>query len=163
MKTIAFTKVRLEFGWLGNMAPYPVIYLGKEWRTTEALFQAMRFNDLEIQEAIRLEKSPMGAKLKAKSFMNKIKETDDLSKIAVENLSEQDVKNMEICLRLKLKYHPHLATLLSETGTSLIIEDCTARGKKGTNLFWGAVLEPTGEWIGENTLGNLWMKIRKEL
>ena len=36
---IAFTKVALPFGWLGNMAPYPVTYGGKAWRTTEALFQ----------------------------------------------------------------------------------------------------------------------------
>ena len=63
---IAFTKVALPFGWLGNMAPYPVTYGGKAWRTTEALFQALRFEDESIREAIRQEKSPMAAKLVAK-------------------------------------------------------------------------------------------------
>ena len=38
------------------------------------------------------------------------------------------------------------------TRDQTIIEDCTSRGKRGTNLFWGAVYE-NGEWIGENVLG----------
>jgi predicted ATP-grasp superfamily ATP-dependent carboligase len=40
---ITFTKTSLPFGWLGNMAPYPIEYLEKTWRTAEALFQALRF------------------------------------------------------------------------------------------------------------------------
>lgn len=36
---LTFTKVRLPHGWLGNMAPFSVVFDGKPWRTTEALFQ----------------------------------------------------------------------------------------------------------------------------
>ena len=61
---IKFTKVSLPYGWLGNMAPFPVMYKGKKWLTIEALFQALRFEDEKIIEEIRLEKSPMGAKMK---------------------------------------------------------------------------------------------------
>jgi predicted NAD-dependent protein-ADP-ribosyltransferase YbiA (DUF1768 family) len=68
MAIISFSKVALSYGWLGNMSPYPIIYEGKEWRTVEALFQSLRFTDENIIEAIRNEKSPMGAKMKAKSF-----------------------------------------------------------------------------------------------
>jgi predicted NAD-dependent protein-ADP-ribosyltransferase YbiA (DUF1768 family) len=42
MNEIWFTKVNLPYGWLGNMAPYPVLHDGCSWLTTEALFQAMR-------------------------------------------------------------------------------------------------------------------------
>lgn len=38
MNEIWFTKVDLPYGWLGNMAPYPVLHDGCRWLTTEALF-----------------------------------------------------------------------------------------------------------------------------
>lgn len=60
-KIIAFTKVDLPYGWLGNMAPYPVAYEDLTYRTTEALFQALRFKDRAIRQQIHAEKSPMAA------------------------------------------------------------------------------------------------------
>ena len=48
-RSISFTKVSLPFGWLGNMSPFPILYEGKEWKTTEALFQALRFDDESIK------------------------------------------------------------------------------------------------------------------
>ena len=63
-EVIAFTKVKLPFGWLGNMSPHPIIFWDKEWRTAEALFQAGRFvTDDPIREEIRAEASPMSAKM----------------------------------------------------------------------------------------------------
>jgi predicted NAD-dependent protein-ADP-ribosyltransferase YbiA (DUF1768 family) len=159
MKYISFTKVALPYGWLGNMSPYTITYKGEEWRTTEALFQALRFNDPEIQKAIRDEKSPMGAKLKAKGIMNRIKESGDLSKIAVTPLSSEDLKNMEMCIELKVSQHSDVLKDLLKTGDLPIYEDVTARGKRGTNLFWGALIE-NEEWIGNNHLGKIWEKVR---
>ncbi len=155
MTYISFTKVDLPYGWLGNMSPYPVNYEGKIWRTTEALFQALRFNDDSIKEAIRNEKSPMGAKLKAKSLMKL-----DPSKVCVSPLSDTDLENMRMCIRLKLEQHPHLLSELLKTGGSKIYEDVTSRGKRGSNLFWGALME-NGAWIGENHLGKIWEDIRE--
>jgi predicted NAD-dependent protein-ADP-ribosyltransferase YbiA (DUF1768 family) len=68
---ISFTEIKLPNGWLGNMSPYKINYLNKEWRTTEALFQALRFSDDVIQEKIRLDKSPMTAKMVAKKIGQK--------------------------------------------------------------------------------------------
>ncbi|MEZ5943916.1 MAG: hypothetical protein R3C18_21170 [Planctomycetaceae bacterium] len=48
---ILIRKVKEELGWLGNMSPHPVEHDGKTYRTTEALFQAPRFNDNEIIES----------------------------------------------------------------------------------------------------------------
>jgi predicted NAD-dependent protein-ADP-ribosyltransferase YbiA (DUF1768 family) len=43
--SIWFKGVKEPNGWMGNMAPYPITYNGQVWRTSEALFQSMRFND----------------------------------------------------------------------------------------------------------------------
>lgn len=155
MSYISFTKVDLPYGWLGNMSPYPVEYDGKTWRTTEALFQALRFSDESIREIIRNEKSPMGAKLKAKSLMKL-----DPSKVCVTPLSEKDLDNMMMCLKLKLDQHPQLVKDLLKTGESEIYEDVTSRGKRGSNLFWGALKE-NGDWVGNNHLGKMWEELRE--
>lgn len=152
MEVIGFTKVALPYGWLGNMSPFPLEFGGKQWRTSEALFQALRFKDQAIHELIREEKSPMGAKFVMKA--NK-------EHITTEPHSKKDVMNMKMCLKLKLQQHPSLIEELINTGDKIIIEDVTARGDKGGNLFWGAMLVD-GEWVGENTLGKLWMELRKE-
>jgi len=39
---IWFKKVAEPYGWLGNMAPYPITYKGIVWSTREALFQSLR-------------------------------------------------------------------------------------------------------------------------
>lgn len=146
---IKFTKVSLPYGWMGNMSPYPIKYEGKMWKTTEALFQAMRFQDEDIKELIRAEKSPMGAKMKAKSLANKM---------VITPTSDRDVENMRLCLTLKLEQHPELYEKLRETGDQKIVEDVTNRNGN-RHLFWGAkVIE--GEIIGKNIMGELWMEKR---
>ncbi len=149
---IAFTKVALPFGWLGNMSAYPIQYMGCEWRNTEALFQAMRFSDKEIQELIRAEKSPMGAKLKSKGLAEHM---------TITQLSDNDVANMRLCVKLKLEQYPNLVKLLIYTDNIPIYEDVTKRGDRGSNLFWGAKLVDN-VWVGKNVLGNIWMDFRKE-
>lgn len=151
MDVISFTKVSLPYGWLGNMSPFPIEFAGKTWRTSEALFQALRFKDEAIQELIRAEKSPMGAKM----VMN-----ENSEHIIVEKHSNKDLMNMKMCLKIKLAQHPNLVDLLIATGDLPIIEDVTKRGDVGGNLFWGAMLV-NGEWVGQNKLGKLWMEIRE--
>lgn len=154
MKVVAFTKVALAYGWLGNMAPYCIQWGGKEWRTTEALFQARRLSDDDpAREDIRASKSPMQAKMLAKTTAHRR---------VIVPLSAADVQLMEEILRLKLEQHPHLRGDLKDTGDATIIEDCTAR-PRGTGLFWGAAKQADGTWKGDNVLGKLWMKLRKEL
>jgi predicted NAD-dependent protein-ADP-ribosyltransferase YbiA (DUF1768 family) len=156
MADISFTKVDLPYGWLGNMAPYPVKFNGQMFRTTEALFQALRFDSIEIRELIRLEPSPMSAKMKAKKYK-------DL--FVVNPMSEQDVENMKFCLRLKFE-NPELKIKLLKTGEHKIYEDIgTRRGIR--HEFWGAYRKANEngqfEWIGQNKMGNLLMEIRSEL
>ncbi len=155
MEVVSFTKVSLPHGWLGNMSPYPINFNGKIWRTSEALFQALRFKDEDIQELIRAEKSPMGAKMVMKS---------NSAYIILEKHGAKDLMNMKMCLKLKLAQHPSLVDDLIATGDLTIIEDVTKRGDVGGNLFWGAMQvenEDGFHWVGNNALGKLWMEIRE--
>ena len=63
---IGFTKTKLPYGWMGNMSAYPIQLNGVTWKTSEALFQAMRFDDAQVIDEIRECKSPFGAKCIAK-------------------------------------------------------------------------------------------------
>lgn len=149
---IAFTKVSLPFGWLGNMSPFPLEREGEIFRTAEHLFQCLRCAPGgEAWEAIKREASPMAAKMVAKRFAS--------ARIVVP-LSNVDVVNMATVLQLKLQQHPNLARELRGTGDRAIIEDCSKR-PHGSGAFWGAVRTPEG-WVGENMLGKLWMALRKQ-
>lgn len=148
---ISFTKVKLPYGWLGNMAPFPIQFGGKTWRTTEALFQALRFADGDpVRDLIFAEKSPMAAKMVAKS---------NRDKMVVEPMSPADLELMRTVLRLKVDQHPHLLSELLKTGDAEIVEDSSNR-QNTSGLFWGAAKQADGSWVGENTLGKLWMELR---
>ena len=146
---IAFTKVALPFGELGNMSPHHITYQGKRYKTAEALFQALRFEDEEIKEAIRTSLSPMTAKWTATKYRDKM---------VVDPRSQQDLDNMRMVLRLKVDQNPEVKRILLETENKEIVEDCSNRNR-GKAKFWGAALID-GQWIGDNWLGKLWMELR---
>ncbi len=152
MNKILIGKVKDENGCWGNMAPFPILYQGFHYLTTEALFQCLRFDDESIKDKIREQKSPMAAKMIAKKYK---------SFMIVRPMSEGDLSNMKICLNLKLEQHPHLIDLLKATGNNEIIEDCTKRQNQ-SGLFWGSALIE-GNWVGQNHLGKLWMKLRTSI
>lgn len=149
MSEISFTKVKLPYGWLGCMSPHPIMYESDLYRTGEALFQALRFEDLGIRFAIRASKSPMTAKMIAK--------TNAAKRIIIPR-SDMDLDNMRLVLGMKLDQNRELRQLLHETGNATLIEDCSAR-PSASGLFWGAVRDPGG-WNGDNWLGRLWMELR---
>ncbi|WP_044256667.1 NADAR family protein [Rhodopirellula sp. SWK7] len=149
---ILIRKVKEDFGWLGNMSPYPVTHEGTTYRTTEALFQALRFNDDEVIESIREQKSPMAAKMIAKKHRDHM---------VIKPMCVDDLDNMKMVLRLKTEQHPKLQAALIATCDEEIVEDCTKR-PRGSGLFWGAALRED-KWVGENWLGWLWMEIRDGL
>jgi len=156
MRNIWFKKVKEPYGWMGNMAPYPITYKGKVWRTSEALFQSLRYADPAIIEQIRQQKSPMGAKLVAKISVNMVHRVIDA-------MSPQDVLNMEMCVLLKFQQHPDIAKLLKATNPNPIYEDATNRNKVN-DLFWGAQRDPNNPERpinGQNKMGEILMRVRK--
>jgi predicted NAD-dependent protein-ADP-ribosyltransferase YbiA (DUF1768 family) len=153
MEYISFTKTKLPYGWLGNMYTCLIEYNGKTYKSTEALFQSLRFDDENIIEEIRCAHNGFSAKLVAKKYRDKY---------VIEPLCEQDIDNMRLCLKLKIKQHPNIKQQLIETYPLPIYEDVTKRGPKGSNLFWGAINE-NNNWEGKNILGELWMQLRNEI
>lgn len=151
MSEVSFTKVKLPYGWLGNMAPYGIRYHGLDWRTSEALFQAYRFAEGDsIRETIRAQKSPMGAKMVAKSARDQM---------VIKPMSQADLDLMATVLLLKIEAHPYLRRPLRATGGATLIEDSSSRSNI-SGLFWGAAHQADDTWKGENHLGKLWMKLR---
>lgn len=153
MAIISFTKVNLPYGWLGNMAAYPIEYNNRIWKTSEALFQALRFSDDMIREKIRMEPSPMGAKMRAKSFRNLY---------AIAPMSDDDIANMKICLNLKFTQHKDLRAKLLKTLDHTIVEDIGKR-RGIRHQFWGACRADQNKWLGNNKMGELLMELRKKL
>ncbi len=151
--SIWFKGVKEPNGWMGNMAPYPITYNGQVWLTSEALFQSMRFNDPLIKDVIRGEKSPMSAKMKAKSHR---------ANYIIAPMSPQDIANMEACVLLKFQQHPKIAGMLMATGSHPIYEDASNR-KGESALFWGAYRDsknPIMPINGQNMMGEILMKVR---
>ena len=153
---LAFTKVHLPGGWLGNMAPFPVEHEGQTYRTTEAFFQALRFQDPAVRAAIRAQPSPMSAKMVAKRHLR------NPSALRYPPRSPADLAAMRYCLQLKLAHHPALVDALRATGDRLIVEDATRR-RGASAQFWGGQLGADGVWRGGNNLGVLWMELRNDL
>ena len=154
--TAVINKISEEFGALGNMSRHPIEH-GVLWPRSEHLFQAMRLKCPKLREEIRAISNPMGAKMRAKRLMR-----ENPEELLVTPLSEEDVENMRVVLRLKVAQHPEVRELLLSTGNRLIVEDCTRR-QRGSGPFWGSALQESGEWQGTNTLGVLWMELRSEL
>jgi len=153
---ITITKVKEESGWLSCMSAYPISFQGTQYKTCEALFQVLRFKMYpNIQKEIINQKSPMGAKMKAR------KNRDKLNRGVKWDEAPSDIPLMKKCLKLKLKQHPELKDKLIATGNAKIIEDCTTHDRESAR-FWGAV-KKDGKWEGKNVFGKLWMEIRKEL
>lgn len=142
---ITFKKVKDANGWMGNMSPHRI----DEWRSAEALFQALRFTDPEIRMLIWAEKSPMGAKMVAKKHANKM---------VVTPRSPEDIDNMRFVLERKFHFNPELVPLLLATGDEEIVEDVSNRPNE-SGMFWGKA-NINGTWVGQNVLGLLLMEHR---
>ncbi len=146
-----FRRTKEEFGGLSNMAAgFPIRIFQTDIRTSEALYQALRFPDRpDIQTAIIEQKSPMTAKMVSRREL-KFSRTD---------WAEKRVAIMRWCLRVKLVQNfQKFSRLLERTGDLPIVEHSRR------DAFWGAKWEDeTGYFVGENVLGRLLMELRQEL
>lgn len=175
MKPLTFNLTEEEFGWLSNMHASLVRYEGVLYPTAEHLFQYMRYDQLKptvlfdrklqrevqvtkegIRDEILSQPAPMIAKRVAKRFRKLIENDDDKSK-------EHDCRIMKKVLGLKLAYNPDMFRKLISIREDMIIEDATNRVQKGKVDFWGAALQEDGTWVGDNTLGKIWMQMRDDL
>lgn len=144
---ITFRKTTEKFGGLSNMASgYPLVVNGIFIRSSEALYQAMRFPTLpSVQAEIIKQNSPMTAKMISKKYRAKTR--DDWEKVKIHI--------MQWVLRVKLVQNiDTFGKLLLETDAKNIVEESTK------DAFWGAkVIHDNLEGI--NALGRLLMQLRE--
>lgn len=148
---VAFRKTAESYGFLSNMAAgFPLLVAGREWKTSEALYQAARFPNVpDLQEQIRMQASPMAAKMVTKPYRSASGRPDwDAVRVEV----------MRWVIRVKVLQGGDFGARLAETGERPIIED------SHKDRFWGAVFShESGFFVGENWLGRLLMDVRGEV
>ncbi|MCE6958727.1 NADAR family protein [Cereibacter sphaeroides] len=145
-----FRRTADEHGGFSNMAGgWPIEVAGQTVRSTEALYQALRFPDHpEVQRAILDEKSPMFAKRKAYETIGLTRADWQVVNIPI----------MKFGLRVKVSQHRERALELLAGARGRPIVELSMR-----DAFWGAVPQPDGSLKGANVLGRLWMEIEARL
>jgi ribA/ribD-fused uncharacterized protein len=151
-EVVSFLKTNEAFGGLSNMAGgYLITLYGVRFRTSEHLYQALKFPDHpEIQLEIAETPSPIAAKMVARKR--------DYQPLIRPDWEEIKLPVMAYCLRAKLRCNfQEFGDLLRSTGSADIVE---VSSKKDT--FWGCV--PDGDLlVGHNHLGVLLTDLRDEL
>jgi ribA/ribD-fused uncharacterized protein len=126
-----------------NFAPFGIDLDGAWWPTVENYYQAQKFTDDALRNAIRKAEKPPIAKSLA-----------DKNKAAIRPDWDQ-VKDevMYRAVRRKFETHPELRTILLATGDEELVESAP------TDAYWGVGRDGTGQ----NKLGKLIARIRDEL
>lgn len=133
-----------KYYFFSNFSSFAVCWRGVLWMTAEHAYQAAKFTDKNIINAIRNAWSAHDAKKIARANAASIRpDWDDEMKLAV----------MEEIVRAKHNQHPYIQQKLPETGDAEIVED------SHKDAFWGR----GPDWKGSNYLGKIWMKLREEL
>lgn len=146
-REFSFCKTRDPRGELSNMcAGFPMFYGGISWKSSEALYQAARFQDRpDIWEQINNASNGFTAKQKAYEFKEMTRP------------DWQDIKIDVMLAVTSIKWSQHRARLQP------IVSACTGPivelSKKDD--FWGAIPGERFDLIGANILGQLWTLLGK--
>lgn len=130
------------YEFLSNSFPSPILYDGLAFSCAEAAFQAARCTLLSDKKRIA-----QGDGSRAKNIAARIEPRPDWD--------EEKLTTMEEILRAKFSQNPDLAQKLTETGNAILIYSTN-----GKNRYWG---KDRYTDQGDNHLGQLLMKLRKEL
>lgn len=150
------TRFHAGHRFLSNFYLVPIEYDGIQYPSVEHAYQAAKTLDLTRRKKICAASRPGLAKAMGSTVPLR------------EGWDEMKLDVMEELLRHKFSKHryPILHGLLKYTGTAMLIE-----GNNWGDRFWGMTLEAKltqfgdgeahkPEWVGENWLGRLLMKIR---
>ena len=130
-----------NYRFLSNFFESPVLFEKKVYPTVEHAYQAAKTTDDAAREKICRAKTPGSAKRIGRKV--KLRPLWDTIKINI----------MYNLLKQKFTVHPELYQQLLDTDNEELIE-----GNTWKDTFWGVC-----NGVGENWLGKLLMKVRKEL
>ena len=144
----AIRKVSEEWGVLSNFGHTPITVNGLLLKTSEQLFQLMKFKDTEPLMAVYLAANP---KYPAKRWETTHRRYDWGSMI---------VDAMKFCLMQKYEQSEVFRAELAITHKLFIVEDQTSFRKKHADT-WG-VKRQGYHYVGPNLLGRLLMELRDQ-
>ncbi len=145
--TEAIADFRGEYAFLSNFYAAPVSFEGVDYPTVEHAFQAAKTLDYDVRRSIRNVASPTTAKRMGRKLKRR-EDWFDMSLVVMEQL-----------VREKFTRYPELRDSLLATADAELIE-----GNNWNDRFYGAIWDTTkNEWVGENHLGKILMKVREEL
>lgn len=137
-----------DHDFLSNFHRAPIAFLEEDWPTSEHAYQAMKFYELERQQAIRQAKGPGEAKRLGRALPGMRADWDQVKYAFM----------LEI-VRAKFAQHPELAEQLLATGDAHLVE-----GNHWHDNIWGFCLcQQHRGGLGLNALGNTLMTVREEL
>lgn len=143
---IAIRKVKDPWGIFGNYSPTPIIIDNVMFKTSELLFQLMKFKDEEPVKAVYNANNP---KMTTKHW-EKTHRREDWGKMIVDA--------MKFCLTQKYEQSQDFRQELERSKGRYIVEDQTSFPKK-TPDTWG-VKQQVDDFVGPNLLGRLLMELR---
>ena len=143
---VAIRKVKEPWGIFGNFAPTPIIINGVTFKTSELLFQLMKFKEKEPILAVYNANPP---KMIAKHW-EKTHRREDWGRMIVDA--------MKFCITQKYEQSEDFRKELERSKGKYIVEDQTSFPKK-TPDTWG-VKQQGSDFIGPNLLGRLLMELR---
>lgn len=154
-KCVAIRTNKEEWGILSNLYSTILIVDGKEFKSSEQLFQLMKFTDKETIQTL-YSVNGLTPKMKAKKYENGGFRRPDWGRIIVDC--------MKFCLQTKYDQCEDFRIMLQRTTGLYIVEDETKRktNKNGTLRrpdTWGVVRQGD-KFIGSNLLGRLLMELR---
>ncbi|HCA5050126.1 TPA: NADAR family protein [Acinetobacter baumannii] len=142
-----FKKTKEEWGGFSNMAAdYPISINGQLIRSSEALYQALKYTHYpDIQKKILQEYSPMTAKMVGKPYKQYIRDDFEDKKIIIMKWS--------VRAKLMCNFEKFSAELLASENR-IIVEESRR------DNFWGAKRVESGHLVGVNVLGRILMELR---
>ena len=143
---VAIRKVKEPWGIFGNFAPTPIIINHVTFKTSELLFQLMKFKEAEPILAVYNAKTP---KMIAKHW-EKTHRREDWGRMIVDA--------MKFCITQKYEQSEDFRKELERSKGKYIVEDQTSFPKK-TPDTWG-VKQQGSDFVGPNLLGRLLMELR---
>lgn len=143
---VAIRKVKEPWGLFGNFATTPIIINGVTFKTSEQLFQLMKFKEAEPVHDVYNAKNP---KMTAKHW-EKTHRREDWGRMIVDA--------MKFCLTQKYEQSEDFRKELELSRGKYIVEDQSSFPKK-TPDTWG-VKQQGSIFVGPNLLGRLLMELR---
>lgn len=140
---INFYHTTEAYGCFSNFSRHSIRIEGKIWPTSEHYFQAKKFEDEALQEAVRRAKSPSIAARMGRDRTRPLRRDWESVKVAI----------MRDVLIAKFTQHDDIRALLLGTGEAMLVEHTV------NDSYWG----DGGDGRGKNVLGRLLMEVREEL